>query len=341
MIAVRAWRYLTAWAAIASAAAAGDFAFHWPTPNPAFMAGEGIDAFLQQAGSGDPASGGYGGVRGGGKQFHEGLDLKPLKRDRRGEPADDVFAAIDGVVRYVNRVAGNSSYGRYIVLEHPGVTPAIYTLYAHLNRIAPGVRAGAEVRAGQVIGLMGRTAGGYTIPRDRAHLHFEMGVMVTQSFQRWYDEQKFGSRNEHGLWNGMNLMGIDPQEFLTLWRQRRVKDAQDYLAKLPAVVRVKIATKRVPDFVRRYPSLLRAPLPPEGTAGWEIEFDRSGIPFAWTPLTWSDVVGLPADRPQIVSVDVPRLRRFACKSLAVSRRNGHWAPGRDLETVLAQLFGVK
>ncbi|QYM80516.1 M23 family metallopeptidase [Horticoccus luteus] len=340
---MRAWRVLVAVAFIASVstAATSDFTFTWPTPNPAFMAGKGIDAFLQQAGSGDPASGGYGGVRSGGKQFHEGLDLKPVKRDRRGEPTDEVFAAINGIVRYVNSVAGNSSYGRYIVLEHPGVTPAIYTLYAHLNRIAPGVRAGVEVRAGEVLGVMGHTAGGYTIPRDRAHLHFEMGVMVTQSFQRWYDQQKFGSRNDHGLWNGMNLMGFDPQEFLTLWRGHRVKNVQEYLEKLPAVVRVKIATKHVPDFVRRYPSLLRAPLPPGGVAGWEIEFDRSGIPFAWTPLNWSGVVGLAAERPQIISVDVARMRAFACKNLAVSRRGGQWAPGRDLHTVLAQLFGLK
>lgn len=319
---------------------AAEFQFRWPTPNQAFNEGRSIAAFLQQAGSGDPASGGYGGVRSGGKQFHEGLDLKPVKRDRRGEPVDDVMAAIDGVVRHVNKVAGASSYGRYIVLEHPGVTPAIYTLYAHLNRIAPEVRVGSEVRAGQVIATMGHTAGGYTIPRDRAHLHFEMGVMVTRSFQRWYDQQKFGSRNDHGIWNGMNLMGFDPLEFLTLWRRKKIADMQGFFEQMTPVVRVKVATKRVPDFVRRYPSLLRNPVPVDGVAGWEISFERSGIPFAWTPLKWNDVLGLPTDRPQIIWADAEQLRRFPCKTLAVSR-GGRWIPGRDLDTVLEQLFGFR
>lgn len=334
------WNALLAWLSVTALAWAGGFHFTWPTPNPAFEAGKGIEAFLQQAGSGDPASGGYGGVRSGGKQFHEGLDLKPMKRDRRGEPLDDVMAAIDGVVRHVSTVAGNSSYGRYIVLEHPGVTPAIYTLYAHLNRIAPGIRVGSEVRAGQVIATMGHTAGGYIIPRDRAHVHFEMGVMITRSFQRWYDAQKFGSRNEHGVWNGMNLMGFDPLEFLAEWRRGKVADVEDYFEQMAPVVRVRVATKRVPDFVHRYPSLLKAPLPAGGVAGWEISFERSGIPFAWTPLKWNDVLGMPTDRPQIIDVDAERMRRFPCKTLAVSRR-GRWLAGRDLDTVLEQLFGFR
>ena len=35
----------------------------WPAPHPAWSQGKSSDAFLQEAGSGDPASGGFGGVR--------------------------------------------------------------------------------------------------------------------------------------------------------------------------------------------------------------------------------------------------------------------------------------
>src|SRR6185312_852677 len=103
----------------------------WPTPNTAWADGRGPAAFLQDAGSGDPESGGFGGVRNAGRQFHEGIDIKCISRDRRGEPTDNIFAAMDGVVRHVNSSAGDSAYGRYIVLEHPEQTPGIYTLYAH------------------------------------------------------------------------------------------------------------------------------------------------------------------------------------------------------------------
>jgi murein DD-endopeptidase MepM/ murein hydrolase activator NlpD len=311
----------------------------WPTPNPAWAEGRPARDYLQHAGSGDPGSGGFGGVRSGGAQFHEGVDLKATHRDRRGEPTDAIYAAMDGVVRHISTSAGDSSYGRYIVLEHPDLSPAVYTLYAHLARIAPGLTTGDTVTRGQTIATMGHTAGGYVIPRDRAHLHFEIGVMVTRDFQRWYDTRKFGSRNDHGLWNGLNLMGIDPLDFLDQWREHRVDNFAEYFSRLEAALRVRVATTRVPDFVSRYPGLLTKPLPPV-IAGWEIRCNWTGVPFAWTPLGGADVTGLALNEPQLLDVNAALLRHERSKSLAVERR-GRWLPGRDLEIVLQQLFGIR
>jgi murein DD-endopeptidase MepM/ murein hydrolase activator NlpD len=335
------WRILIFLSLLAGTAARGAERIElvWPTPNPAWAEGRPLGDYLQHAGSGDPESGGYGGVRSGGAQFHEGLDIKCISRDRRGEPADSVLAATAGVVRHVSSSAGDSSYGRYIVLEHPDQTPAIYTLYAHLARIAPGLKAGDRVTRGQVIGLMGHSSGGYVIPRDRAHLHFEMGVMVTRNFQAWYDRRKFGSTNDHSLWNGMNLMGFDPLDFYDRWRAGKVNSVQDYFAQMPAAVRLRLATRRVPDFALRYPSLLTKPLPP-AVAGWEIKFDWTGIPFAWTPLSDLEAVGLTPDQPKFVEVDTAITRHNRSKSLAVSYRGG-WKVGKDLETVLQQLFELR
>lgn len=314
--------------------------FVWPTPHSGWSEGKPAASFLQHAGSGDPASGGFGGVRSGGTHFHEGIDIVPQSRDRRGEPMDDVFAAMAGVVRHINNSAGDSGYGRYIVLEHPEETPAVYTLYAHLARIAPGLRVGAAVQAGQVLGTMGHSSGGYSIPKDRSHLHFEIGLMVTRDFQNWYGQKKFGSVNQQGLWNGMNLMGIDPLDFIGLWRTKRVNTFQDYFAQLERVVTVRIATLRTPDFVTRYPSLLTKPLPLGPVGGWEIKFSWTGLPIAWTPLSAIEVAGLPRDQPRIMSVNAEIERRQRSKTLAVSRR-GSWAVGKDLETVLQQLFGLR
>ncbi|MGH7946816.1 MAG: M23 family metallopeptidase [Opitutaceae bacterium] len=312
----------------------------WPTPSTAWADRVPPNQWLQHAGSGDPESGGYGGVRSSGGQFHEGIDIKPVSRDRRGEPLDSVFAAMAGVVRYVNATAGDSSYGRYIVLEHPGVTPAVYTLYAHLARIAPGVRSGLEVNAGHVLGTMGHSSGGYMIPTDRSHLHFEIGVVMTRNFQAWYDRRRFGSRNEHGMWNGMNLTGIDPLAFFNDWRDGRARTVQDFFEKLETAVRLRIATFHKPDFVTRYPSLLTKPPPPGLVAGWEVQFNWSGVPFAWTPLTPADVEGLKRDQPKIIEVNAAIERRERSKTLAVSRR-GTWTPGKDLETALQLLFGLR
>jgi len=59
-----------------------------------------------------------------------------------------------------------SSYGNYIRIRHGD---GYETSYAHLSRFARGIRAGASVRQGQVIGYVG-TTGRSTGP----HLHYEV-----------------------------------------------------------------------------------------------------------------------------------------------------------------------
>jgi hypothetical protein len=324
---------------IANAAAAARVEFSWPTPNQAWEQRRPIEDYVQPTVSGDPESGLFGCVRSGGTQFHEGVDLKPVKRDRRGEPADPVTAAMRGVVRHVSSSPGGSNYGRYIIIEHPDLVPAVYTLYAHLARIEPGVRPGVTVDRGQVIGLMGRSSSGQAIPKERAHLHFEIGLRATDNFQPWYTWRKFGSPNEHGAYNGMNLMGIDPLDFLRNWRANKVDDFQQYFDRMRAVVRVRVITTRVPDFITRYPALLRKPMPAGLIGGWEVECNSTGLPFGWTPLTTNEVAGEHAGSVTILSVDAAAVRAYRCKSIVKSKRGGGYAIGSDLETMLQLVFG--
>lgn len=309
----------------------------FPTPNTTWARGD-ITTFVQPTESGDPESGLFGCVRSGGTQFHEGLDVRPLGRDRRGEATDPIFAAMDGVVRHVSQAPGSSRYGRYLVLEHPEQRPAVYTLYAHLARIAPGLAPGVRVRQGQTLGTMGRSAGGYAIPKDRAHLHFEIGLRLADDFQGWYDRRRFGSRNVHGVWNGMNLTGVDPLDLLRQSRAGRVASFQQYFARLRPVVTVRVATPRVPDFVQRYPELLRRPI--EGlVAGWEIAFNETALPFSWTPLAARDLVGFRSGEVRIVAADAAALRACRCRQLVKPRRGGD-LPGDDLRGVLELTLGV-
>ena len=325
---------------VANLASAQRIGFSWPTPNRAWEQGRGYEAWVQPTVSGEPESGLFGCVRSNGTQFHEGLDIRPVGRDARGEPTDKITAAMDGVVRYVNNRAGDSNYGRYIVVEHAALTPSVYTLYAHLAKIETGVGPGVSIKRGQVIATMGHSAGGGGIPRDRAHLHFEIGLMMTQDFASWYAWKKFGSPNEHGPWNGMNLMGFDPQDFLREWRSRSVDNFQQYLDRLRPVVRVRVATSRVPDFISRYPALLRRPMPAGLVAGWEVECNTTGLPFAWTPLSPMEVAGMRANTAQIVAVESALVRACRCKSLVKVRGSGY-VPGVDLKTMLEQVFGLR
>ena len=51
-------------------------------------------------------------------KFHEGIDIKPLKRDAAGVPLDDVHPVAGGIVVHASANPAHSNYGRYVVIEH-------------------------------------------------------------------------------------------------------------------------------------------------------------------------------------------------------------------------------
>lgn len=95
---------------------------------------------------------------------HNGTDLRAPTGSR-------IFAAADGVIRTIAYEA--RGYGRYIKIDHgAGRT----TVYAHMSKVARGMRVGRRVEKGEVIGYVGMT-GLATGP----HLHYELmidGVQV-------------------------------------------------------------------------------------------------------------------------------------------------------------------
>jgi murein DD-endopeptidase MepM/ murein hydrolase activator NlpD len=76
-----------------------------------------------------------------------------------------VRATSDGEVTWAAR---NGSFGKLIVLKHRG---QFETKYAHLHDYASGIKKGARVKQGQIIGYVG-TTGSSTGP----HLHYEFLV---------------------------------------------------------------------------------------------------------------------------------------------------------------------
>ncbi len=89
---------------------------------------------------------------------HKGIDFAaPI-----GTP---IRATGDG---HVDFAGGQGGYGNVVVIQHGG---SYSTAYAHMSRIAPGIRKGARVSQGDVIGYVG-TSGWSTGP----HLHYEFRV---------------------------------------------------------------------------------------------------------------------------------------------------------------------
>ena len=314
----------------------------WPTPNPAFMQGGDLASWCQDTGTGDPHSGLFGCVRDDGHKFHEGIDIKCIQHDRKGEPLDAVSAALNGKVVYINSVAGNSNYGRYIVLEHPLSDVPVYTLYAHLSAIAPGLKVGQSVMAGSTIATMGHS-GTENIPKERAHMHFEIGVRLSSDFASWYKEKKFTSPNEHGNYNGMNLLGCDPLVFFEQVRSGQFKGMAAYLKGLPTAFTLRITTTRVPDYALRYPALLSKPIPLTGLAGWDVDFTWYGVPTKLTPLT-AVTVGLSAPGAvSIVSFDRSAFTGCSCRDTILFGNDKNHTPrlGAYQDDIIKLLFGFK
>jgi murein DD-endopeptidase MepM/ murein hydrolase activator NlpD len=91
-------------------------------------------------------------------KMHTGVDF--------GAPyGTPIRSAGSGVVQVAGR---NGGYGICVKVKHNG---KYETLYAHMSRLAKGIRAGAKINQGQVLGYVGST-GRSTGP----HLHYEVRV---------------------------------------------------------------------------------------------------------------------------------------------------------------------
>ncbi len=266
--------------------------------------------YLQPTVSGKTESGSFGMVREEGKRFHEGIDIRPEKTNADGEPLDLVLAAIDGQVAYLNPNV-NGPYGRYIVLYHAAAEIPVYTLYAHLAKIEPSLKPAQTVRRGTPIGLMGHTSAGVSpITKDRSHLHFEIGLILSTGFNLWYAAQAENkqSSNLHGLYNGQNLIGMDPMLVLS---QPKV-DVLAALRSQPTALTVGVRTSKIPDFVSRYPALVRGDV--AHAAGWYVEFSWHGMPLRWTALD-AKSPQLPAGRWRLLEVDQTQRSRLTQRKM--------------------------
>ena len=297
--------------------------FQFPTANHTlYEAGHELNFFAPTAPDKPWTTGSFGCVRSDGWQMHEGIDIRSLQRDGRGEPIDPVMATAAGTVMYVNSKAALSNYGKYIVIRHVIEGLEIYSLYAHLSEIAPGLAAGKSVRAGEVIATMGRTSNtSETITKDRAHCHFELNVFINEKFSGWYKQNFPGERNDHGIWNGQNLNGLDPREILLAERGGKFS-LLGFVRSQTELCRVLVRATSFP-YLRRYaPLVLKNPVAArEGVAGYEIALNYNGVAFALMPRAESEIKG--RAKFQLLSVNGAEYQAHPCRKLVV-QRGGRW-----------------
>ncbi len=281
-----------------SIAAALDLTF--PTRNRALLQGDGegfymfIDRDFQGEKSTPWQGGQYGYVRdpreASGEvvytRFHEGVDIKPVERSSAGEPLDIVTAAGAGRVVHVSDLPRYSNYGRFVVIEHRWDGCPYYSLYAHLN--AASVQVGQQVAQGDSLGRLGYTGEG--IDRRRAHLHFEVNLILSHEFEQWHKLVFPTEVNRHGLYNGINLAGMNVGRLLVAANKTPGLTIPAFLSSESVAWKAVVPATDKFALAKLYPWMIRGEA--EGAKAWEISFTNSGLPIRLEPRR--EAVGQPA-----------------------------------------------
>lgn len=262
---------------------------HLPTANDALLKGDGSDyfQFVDRDFEGEKTTPWEGGQFGFWRdprrissgiayaRFHEGLDVKPLQRDARGDPADEVCSILAGEVVHVTP-SGKSNYGSYIVIKHDWGEGPFFSLYAHLKETK--VAVGAKVAAGQTIARMGYTGAG--IDQRRAHVHVELNVMLSSDFEAWHNAG-FRTPNHHGIYNGMNLLGLDLQALYLAHAKNPALSVSEWMRSSEAWFEITVPGSAKIELLQRHPWLREGGATRAGS--WQVRCTRWGLPVSIKP----------------------------------------------------------
>ncbi|MFT6180669.1 MAG: hypothetical protein ACJAQT_004059 [Akkermansiaceae bacterium] len=206
-------------------------------------------------------------------KFHEGLDIKPTKRDRTGNPLDEIRAIANGQVVYLSKNAGGSTYGKYIVIKHDWGYGPFFSLYAHLARV--DVELEQRVLGGFPIAKMGYT--GVGLNRTRAHLHLELCMLSTENFEDW-----IGTANPRGNYDGRNLIGLDIASLFLAAQANLDLTIPSFLESASPYFKVAIPRDGELEITKRYPWLKKGDHT-KPSPSYELAFTDSGIPLSIVP----------------------------------------------------------
>ena len=206
-------------------------------------------------------------------KFHEGIDIAPVRRDASGEALDDVRAMESGRVVHVSRTERDSNYGHYAVVRHEVEGAPVYTVYAHMASV--DVEPGQSVGKGARLGKLGYTGAG--IDKRRAHLHLEIAVLWHDQFETWHNAN-FPTPNKHGIYNGINMMGLDVADFYLAQRKNPSLTLPQYVRRQKPYFRVQIPGSVHFQLPRRYPWLVEGGA--RNARSWIVAFTAAGFPVA-------------------------------------------------------------
>lgn len=208
-------------------------------------------------------------------QFHEGIDIAPVKRNAGGLPLDEVSAIADGTV-VLSAPQGRSRYGNQVVCRHEWTGGPVFSRYAHLSSVS--VTAGSAVKAGQVLGVIGHTGGALTM--DRAHLHLEINLMLNETFDRSWLPQATVLDGE-AKYHQANLAGVDAAALYVALREKPELTFPEFIRAHEPYFTVIAPADQPVDLLKRHPWLSGGKVE---ARGWKVSFTEWGLPVRFEAL---------------------------------------------------------
>src|SRR2546423_1237754 len=119
---------------------------------------------------------------------------------------------------------------------------------------------------------------GEGLNQARAHVHLELNLMLSRQFEAWHDASFKNDPNHHGLYNGLNLVGIDIARLFLALQKRPALTIPEFLAEEETVYRVLLPASRNFDLPKFYPWMLRDKEAGD-QASSEVSINRAGGPL--------------------------------------------------------------
>jgi hypothetical protein len=116
----------------------------------------------------------------------------------------------------------------------------------------------------------------------RAHLHLELNVMLSHRFEAWYNAFFKNDPNHNGIYNGLNLAGLDIARLYLALRKNPSLSIPEFLSDEEIFYKVTLPKSRHFELPRLYPWMLAADVRHEKSS-WEVSFARSGLPVKIEP----------------------------------------------------------
>jgi hypothetical protein len=126
----------------------------------------------------------------------------------------------------------------------------------------------------------------------------ELNLILTHKFQEWYDAFHQDDPNHHGIYNGINLCGLDIARLYLALREKPSVTIPQFIGHEEIFYKVALPKSRHFELPKLYPWMVNGTAEPRS---WMVSFARGGLPLRIEPSERK------VKQPEIVSVKPSRL----------------------------------